>query len=229
MISNFKYAHPNHPMGDSKILKLDQYVNGVDELIYILIPKNASTWIKRHFLPSKDYNYYAQGFAPSHQMVFTSLRDPLDRWISGFAQYVVGNRPEHRFHIDNLDWDQVMEQMVFDNHTQPQVDFIANLPRDQVTFFRCDNELSGHVVNFMSTFGIETKIILENNNNWFNITQEQPSKWIEGNCYMAPPQQTIVDKILTKLKQNSKYIDRIQQFYQQDYQLYNTVKYYGTR
>ena len=161
--------------------------------------------------------------------MFTSLRDPLDRWISGFAQYVVGNRPEHRFHIDNLDWDQVMEQMVFDNHTQPQVDFIANLPRDQVTFFRCDNELSGHVVNFMSTFGIETKIILENNNNWFIITQEQPSKWIEGNCYMAPPQQTIVDKILTKLKQNSKYIDRIQQFYQQDYQLYNTVKYYGTR
>ena len=37
MISNFKYAHPNHPMGDSKILKLDQYVNGVGELIYILI------------------------------------------------------------------------------------------------------------------------------------------------------------------------------------------------
>ena len=61
----------------------------------------------------------------------------------------------------------------------------------------------------------------------FNITKKVPAKLIEK--YQAPAQQTVVDKIISKLNENPKYLDRIKEFYQDDYKLYNTVPYYVAR
>ena len=227
MIPHFEYAHPNHVMGENKIKVLPKPMGDRRELVYISIPKNASTWIKRHLVPHRDSNYYVEPVG-KHQLVFTCLRDPVERWATGLAQYVVGNRPDSPMHIDNLDWDMVMDRVVFDNHTQPQTDFVANLDHSEMTWFWCDSMFAARFFDFAHDLGLALQPIENTANNHFNITKHQPAVWLESNRYMAPPQQLILDKIKCKLADNSKYNTRLQQFYKSDYKLIENTRFYGT-
>jgi hypothetical protein len=121
--------------------------------------------------------------------------------------------------------------MMFDDHTQSQSDFIANIPQDSIVWFRCDLALPENFVNFLSKYNIEIDLLSESDdcNNIFNITKKVPSRIIKQNNYLAPPQQEVVDKIVKKLEQNPQYVERIKQFYQDDINLYNTVPYYVAR
>jgi len=77
----------------------------------------------------------------------------------------------------------------------------------------------------MKKYNINVKLLDEKDDvtNIFNITKKvQP-----GSQTVA--QQTIVDKIINKLNENPKYLNRIKEFYQEDYKLYNTVPYYVAR
>ena len=205
-----------HPMGDSRFMDLATPVNGISKLVYVQIPKNASCWVKRHFMPADAYNYYTNGFDNNEHLALVVLRDPVERWISGIAQHLVGWTPGTNLYIDNIDWEALMTRVVLDNHTQPQGAFIANLPHDNIVWFKCDNNLPTDFISFMKTYNTDINLLDEKDDatNIFNVTKK------------APAQQTVVDKIISKLNENPKYLDRIKEFYQDDYKLYNTVPYY---
>ena len=205
-----------HPMGDSRFMDLATPVNGISKLVYVQIPKNASCWVKHHFMPADAYNYYTNGFDNNEHLALVVLRDPVERWISGIAQHLGGWTPGTNLYIDNLDWEALMTRVVLDNHTQPQGAFIANLPHDNIVWFKCDNNLPTDFISFMKTYNTDINLLDEKDDatNIFNVTKK------------APAQQTVVDKIISKLNENPKYLDRIKEFYQDDYKLYNTVPYY---
>jgi hypothetical protein len=220
-----KAAGTGHPMRDSRFMNLSTPVDSISKLIYVQIPKNASCWFKHHFMPADAYNYYKDGFDDNENLALVVLRDPVERWISGIAQYLVGFTPGHKFYIDNIDWESLTTQVVLDEHTQPQSDFIANLPTDNIVWFKCDSNLPNNFIDFMKKYNVNIKLLDENNDvtNIFNVTKKvQP-----GSHTVA--QQTIVDKIINNLNENPKYLDRIKEFYQNDYKLYNTVPYYVAR
>lgn len=226
-----KSASLDRIMGESRFMRLDKPVDQVNGLMYVNIPKNASCWAVHHFMPADPYNYYDQGVDPNHHVCLVILRDPVSRWISGMGQFLVGHRPNSPWYIDTTNWDRVLDRMVFDDHTQAQSDFIANIPQDRIVWFRCDSMLPTNFVDFLSSYNIKIDLLPESNDcdNIFNITKKVPSKLIEKNNFQAPPQQEVVDKIVKKLEQNPQYVERIKQFYQDDFNLYNTVPYYVAR
>jgi hypothetical protein len=215
----------DHPMGDSRFMDLPTPINGISKLVYVQIPKNASCWFKHHFMPADAYNYYTDGFDSNKHLALVVLRDPVERWTSGIGQYLIGWTPGSKFYIDIIDWESLTTQVTLDDHTQPQSDFIANLPYDNIVWFKCDDNLPNNFIDFMKKYNINVKLLDEKDDvtNIFNITKKvQPGS-------QTVSQQTVVDKIISKLNENPKYLDRIKEFYQDDYKLYNTVSYYVAR
>lgn len=223
--------HHMHPMGDSKYVAVDPVANNISGLVYVQIPKNASCWMKYHLQQARsiDYNYYEQGFDPKKNLALVVLRDPVERWISAMGQILIGNTPDCHMHIDNLDWNDITQKIVRNNHTQPQHEFFANIPHDRIVWFRCDNFLKEKFSNFLNQYNLKINLLPQelDVNNIFNVTIKVPEKIIAN--YQAPPQQVIVDKIQTVLDQHPGYIDRIKDLYQQDYRLFNSVPYYESR
>lgn len=224
-----KAVGTGHPMGDSRFMDLSTPIDGISKLVYVQIPKNASCWFKHHFMPANAYNYYTNGFDNNEHLALVVLRDPIERWISGLGQYLIGFTPDHKFYIDNIDWEVATTQVVFDEHTQPQHDFIANLSHNNIVWFKCDNNLPINFIDFIKKYNIDVKLLDEKDDvtNIFNITKKVQATLIKK--YQAPAQQTVVDKVISKLNENPKYLDRIKEFYLDDYKLYNTVPYYVAR
>lgn len=223
--------HPMHPMGSSMLIELDKSVDDTNGLIYVPIPKNYSNWIKYHLQQAsyKLYNYYDQGFDSDKHMALIVLRDPIDRWISAMGQILVGCSPGWHMHVDQIDWNEMTKTIYRNNHTQPQHEFFANIPHDRIVWFRCDDQFENNFTKLLSRYGIEICVMPVDNDvdNVFNVTSKIPERSI--GFYNAPPQQVIVDKIKKVLDENPEYVKRLQQLYQQDYQLLNTVPYYDPR
>lgn len=218
-------------MGDSTYVAVDPAVDHVSGLVYVHIPKNASCWVKYHLDSAKavGYNYYHQGFDAEKNLALVILRDPVERWISAMGQILVGNEPDWHMHIDNLDWNQITNEIIRNNHTQPQHEFFANIPHDRIVWFRCDDALKDHFNSFLRKYNFNIKFLSEENDvhNFFNVTKKVAEQVI--NNYKTPRQQEIVDKIVFKLNQHPEYRERIKNLYQQDYKFFNSVPYYESR
>jgi hypothetical protein len=221
--------HPGHAMGESERVAVDPEVCGIEALVYVNIPKNASCWVKYHLsqCQSEFYNYYHQGFDVTRNLALIVLRDPVERWISGMSQILIGyNNPNHSMHVDRLDWQKVTSELVRDTHTQPQHEFFANIPHDRIVWFRCDGQLKETFPNFLKKYNLGIRWLSEDQDvdNQFNMTKKIQKQIV--NNYSRPPQQQIVDKIQAVLKQHPEYVERIKNLYLEDYKLFNTVPYY---
>jgi hypothetical protein len=220
--------HSGHPMGESERIAVDPEVCGVEALIYVNIPKNASCWVKHHLsqCQSTFYNYYHQGFDATRNLALIVLRDPVERWISGMSQILIGYKPGHFMHVDCLDWEKVTSELVRNNHVQPQHEFFANIPHDCIVWFRCDEFLEETFSAFLKKYNLGIHWLSENQDvdNQFNITKKIQARTV--NDHSRPPQQQIVDKIKTVLEQHPEYVERLKNLYQDDYTLFNMVPYY---
>jgi hypothetical protein len=226
-----------HPMGDSIRLPLGDMKN----LIYVQIPKNASCWAKYYLdqLGSRPHNYYDQGFDSAKDVAAVILRDPVERWISGMAQVLVGFGEKHHMHVSNINWDRITRSIFRNNHTQPQHEFIANLPHNRIVWFYCDSTLQHKFIHFLKQYNFDPAILLLelDTENKFNMTNRVPGRLIKpgepggnGNSeWTVPPQQDIVDRIRQVLDQHPEYVARLQYLYREDYRLIATANYYDPR
>jgi len=178
--------------------------------MYVHIPKNASSWTKPNL---KDfgwefYNYHADQL-DKHALVV--LRDPVERWVSGIAEYFT------LYHNNFNTWtsdvfDLVFDRITFDDHTERQVKFLHGLDTDNCTFFDFDNYRLNFSVWIKENYG---------DNKYDRYEFQHVSE--------HSPERKRFKEIFNRELQNSKYLEQIKNHYAKDYELINSIKYYGSR
>ena len=129
-------------MIDLEYLKPRGYVPGggltsATGTFYLNIPKNASTYLTNILTANGWENCILNDRGPAIVNAIVVLRDPVERWISGFATYASSWLLGYGYGSDHWlqDYNRLVERIIFDNlefddHTTPQVDYIAQLPNN---------------------------------------------------------------------------------------------------
>lgn len=182
------------------------------DLMYVKIPKNASSWtnpLLKEDWGWKFYNYHTDKIDKTAIVV---LRDPVDRWITGIAEYLASYHPT--IVLDKSgSLDLIFDRVVFDDHTERQVNFIHGLETDRCIFLWCDSNYRQNFSDLLTEHGMP--------NEYFNYDYQNAS---ETNSIRKRFKQLFSREI-----ENSKYMQSIKNYFEADYQLINQVKFYGTR
>jgi hypothetical protein len=181
------------------------------DLMYVNIPKNASSWTKPNL---KDwgwefYNYHADNLYDKHALVV--LRDPVDRWLSGIAEYMyLYHRNIDVAHLSKPFFDLVFEKVSFDDHTDLQILFIEGLKN--CTFLLCNENYKLNFSNFLKDNGF--------NNSYQNYENQHVTAFDSG-------RKKFKDIFKLAMDNNKSYQQKIKWHFQKDYELINSVKFYG--
>jgi hypothetical protein len=197
--------HKGHTFG-ACMTTLDQ------NLMYIQIPKNASSWTKPNLkdLDWADYNYHYDHMYKKHALVV--LRDPVERWLSGICEYfTLYHETIDTDEFNKTFYDLLMEQIVFDDHTEQQHYFIEGLSHNNITFFLCDQDYRVHFGSFLKNQGFDNKY------------HKYEFQHTTANSLLRSKFKKIFEPLLLE----SKYLNKIKNFYKKDYELMNSVQFYA--
>lgn len=185
-------------------------------VFYLNIPKNASTYLTNVLL-SNGWQHHTLGDS-GHLIrhIIVVLRDPVERWISGFATYASSWILGRDYGSDHFveDYNDLTERLIFDNlvfddHTTPQSDFVNFLPNTiPVTYFRLDPDTVGNISRYtQQTLNISE---VDANVSDDHYDQQQISKFIRARINNRPD-----------------LITRINEQYANDFNLLDSVQYYN--
>lgn len=186
-----KWAHLGHRLGECW-----HYSN----LTFIHIPKNASSFVKGCLINNGWQHSDTLIQAPKYLVV---LRDPLERWLSGMAEFMVNSNQ-----LD-LDFHTIFNTITFDDHTELQTYFLQNINIVDTTFLKCNSDLRKNL----------NKYLLENN--FSNGVTGIPDINVRNNV-----KQSIIDKLTQFMDTMPEYKDCVRQHFAVDYNLYENVTYY---
>ena len=114
-----------------------------------LIPKNASTWLKKNLV---DNGWQQCSNDAMHMSTLVLLRDPIDRWFSGVVQYLARNFPTVQHHTINSDFIKlIFDQIELDEHTQSQFVFLNNIDLDNTTFVWIDHNFNNNIQAWLAS------------------------------------------------------------------------------
>lgn len=184
------------------------------KLIYVNIPKNASTWAKDYLSEVYGWdngaNFKSSPFLNKfHKIVI--LRDPVDRWLSAIMTYLV--REVHYFNF-NKDVVRILcTKINFDEHTWTQTKFLNGIDIKDCTFFMFDDKLKENLDNFL----LFKKV------NKINIEKE---KSIFRNSLQELGVQNMKLELKKYLDSNIEYKKNIYEFYKDDFNLIKKVEFY---
>ena len=183
------------------------------DLMYVHIPKNASSWTKPNLLDWEweFYNYHTDNLYHKHALIV--LRDPVDRWLSGIAEYMyLKHRDLDLAKISNAMLDLIFERIAFDDHTEQQILFLQNLDLNRCTFFWCDETYRGKFSKYLEQTNMPNKYYKYN---YQHVTAQEP---VRNNF----------KKFFTHtINNNSKYLKQLQWYFSKDYKLIESVKFYA--
>jgi hypothetical protein len=137
----------------------DQYIRSNGNLIYIAIPKCASSSLKEVFkdlgwstIPKENKNKF------ENCKLFAVIRHPLDRWISGFTQYFYRNKNNDlKLIYQNID--PYVRNIVYDIHQMKQSEFLSSWPSCKL--FKFDNLQT--LVNWLNSEGVPIQTLIHKN------------------------------------------------------------------
>lgn len=220
--------------------------------VYVNIPKNASCWMKENFGGYR-YDYINRAFVDPVNSAITLkkgllneplyiiiLRDPIDRWLSGVAQFFHGIGPSdiNHFTIKGMQW--LFEKIEFDDHTRSQAHFIDHcIPKDRITWFYCDHQLVSDLRSWIQNkFDIPIFDLDQDPDNRYNVSARSEPITV-GVAKLGYPDNTayelgmsknqIIDIVKTYIEHNHQCREKLMDYYAKDYDLINSVKFYGTR
>lgn len=185
-------------------------------IFYLNIPKNASTYLT-NILKTNNWDHW--DILKNNKCIKTSIafiRDPVDRWISGFATYAAfrlfgyGYGSDH-FLADYNDLVQklIFDQIIFDDHTDLQVKYLEQISNFNPIYFRYNNSLISQLNSFLG-YELDIPNSIENNSSENNYDTKQVS-----------------DFMRRKLNDNPDLKARIINCYQQDYAFINKIEFYN--
>ena len=125
----------------------------------VTIPKNCSTTLK-DIAPELNWSKHYDAANANANEYIVILRDPVKRWVSGAAEYLIRlllrDRPRQT-EIGDIFKQPLFRKMLSDNaqfdmHTTPQAVFLQGLPLERTKFFYMDNnDPVADVLNYMGT------------------------------------------------------------------------------
>lgn len=200
------YKDKNHIFGECMSLSNIQYM-------YVNIPKNASSWTRNNLLRYnwEFYNYHTDDLYHKHAIIV--LRDPIERWLSGIAEYMyLYHRNIDPAHFSKSFFNLVFDRIAFDDHTEKQVLFFNELNLNNCTFFYCDVKYKEYIRNFISK-----KI---GNTYFFSTLHEH----VTNESLERKKFRQIFSKAL---HENSKYLINLKKYFNDDYKLINSITFYA--
>jgi hypothetical protein len=204
------------------------YVSSNYPIVYIPITKNAHTWATSYFSDILHWQmkhdecmrvydslaWHINSTIQYHKKIVI-LRNPIGRWMSGIVQYFYthfDDDVEITDHIINY----LFSKIHFDEHTLPQINFLHNLELASIDFFDMDDnlevKLNDYLKNQITNEYVPIPITLHKN--------KTSSKMIQDKKLYA-----IIRKNVTY---NRNLRQKIHDFYKQDYELLESIKFYGS-
>jgi hypothetical protein len=189
-----KWAHLGHTLGECW--------NDKDKSItFVHIPKNASSFVKGCLFCTEKF-IHSNSLINAEQYLIT-LRDPIDRWVSGIAQFMNTELNQH------LTLHDLVNTITFDDHTELQTYFLQDIDIDRCTFLKVDQNLRKNIKLWL-------------NENGYTVNADVIPNINEGNL-------TMKNRFAAMIDGNSQIKLKLAKHYEQDYELINSVQYYGTR
>jgi hypothetical protein len=186
-----------------------------NNLVYIPIPKNSSSYIGQLLLKNGwGIGNFLTTDLTNKQLIIL-LRDPIDRWISGMAEYLCSSLLTNGRTSDDIikNWngvvqDLVFDQVIFDDHTEKQVYFIQSVPRENCVFFNSTKQPEQAVKQYLTIQGID-----------LNTDIELDRNQTQGNKH----KESLVNFLRDQLAQNPRLTNKLMNTYREDYTLWNVI------
>jgi len=183
---------------------------------YVAIAKNASSSISNLLFNNK-WDSIEGGFNDDVTNIVV-VRNPLERWISGMTEYLVGknsslgeitrNLPNIFTHINFLNDEFIIkiitDQIYFDGHTLPQTWYLEGINVKRTKFFYMDDEFKEKICDFLKV-----------NKSLKNINESKRDK-LKNNV------KEILQDIVSK---NINLTEEIDKHYYCDHKLIDSVKF----
>jgi len=200
-----EWAHKGHVYGEC-MSKSDI------DLMYVYIPKNASSWTKPNLLDHgwEFFNYHTDALDKPALVV---LRDPVERWLSGIAEYMTLYQSNFRLLFQETE-ELIFDRITFDDHTERQVKFLQGLDIERCTFMWCDENYRSNFSDFIAEhYGANKYARYE----YQHVSEEDETR---------RRFKTLFSRILER---EPKYVRRLTEYYEEDYKLIEQVQFYGKR
>lgn len=184
------------------------------DLMYVNIPKNATSWTKPNLQDWgwEPYNFHIDNLY--HKTAIVVLRNPVERWASGIAEYLYlyhRDWPMDAFSKEMLDL--IFDKVAFDDHTEKQVYFIEGLDLSRCVFFKFDEHYRENFSDFLTENGMPNK---------YHTYEKQHVSDNE-------PIRRNYKQIFINHLNNSKYLNQVEDYFRDDLKLIEQTKFYGTR
>jgi hypothetical protein len=188
-----RWAHLGHTLGEC-------WIDREQDISYVHVPKNASSFIKGCLLASLKFTHSNVSIRTNRYLV--ALRDPIERWVSGMAEYEFNSKQP------TIDY----QQITFDDHTETQDYFLQHIVIKNTDFIMVNDNLRTNLTRWVNEFGYRVDV---NNMQQYNASLNTDKQQLKLKY------QTIIDSDLD-------FVLKLKKHYANDYKLINSVKYYGT-
>ena len=189
-----KWAHLGHKLGEC-------WVDLANNITYVHVPKNASSFIKGCLISSKKWQH-CEALVDSNRYLI-ALRDPIERWCSGMAQYQINSQ---QLELDVID---VFNQITFDDHTEQQIYFLQDIDLNKAIFVMINDTFNETISHWFSENGYVVNVdTMPKFNQSSDIKLELKQKY-----------QQLVDS-------NPDLVLQLKNHFAADYELINKVKFY---
>jgi hypothetical protein len=182
----------------------DCYSKPSDQLLYVHIPKNASSFTRGKLtdMGFELLNYHLE--QKYTNPVLAVLRDPFERWITGALEYLTRQFKDPVGVINSKEI--LFEQFEVDEHTARQTKFLHGLDTNNITFLKCDDNYKNNLVHFFN----EKNIALSSKPDWRNALVESSVK------------RKLKPLLLEKINQL-----KLVEYLEPDYKLIKSIEFYA--
>ena len=183
------------------------------EIFYLNIPKNASTYLTNILKENEWLHWNILDSELNIKATVAFIRDPVDRWCSGFATYAALHLCGYGYGSDHFVEDYndlskriIFDQVIFDDHTDLQVKYIKQILDYQPVFFRYNKNLIKQINSFLG-YDLNTTVNVPDNRSENNYDTITISKFIKNQLDENPD---LKSKIVNRYQEDYDFISRIE-------------------
>jgi hypothetical protein len=177
---------------------------------YLPILKNAHCWVSKLFEENLCFTRKELRKLGLRRRYIIILRDPVERWVAGIAQYMSG------YDLDfctELFTNERFIKFLFelgrlDTHSNRQLDVIFHYNINKCIFFKCDDSLEDELCSFIRTLRNDNNLII--NDNYHRYDEGSESK-------------RFVYEILKEKLLDPEYLQKVQKYVDPDVQLLDYI------